>query len=218
MPSSDYPNPPTGAQGTTQPSSSGVLPRVVEDTLLHDAHDVVETAKSEFDKVAQEATAQASDLAEQAKAQLAEVTHKAKGLATEQKDLLAGQIGGVADAMQRVASDLESSDASSAHYARMIADGATKLSDTVRDNDVDAILAMAQDFGRKQPAAFIGAAALLGFAASRFLLASGKREDKLVAKEQMGSAVDYNGTPRFGSGQSAYGSSTGSDYPSDGRA
>ena len=211
MPSSDYTNPSTGLP------SSGVLPREVEETLRADAQDVVETAKSEFDKVAEEATAQASDLAEQAKAQIAEVTHKAKGLATEQKDLLAGQIGGVADAMQRVATDLEGSDASGAQYARMIADGAAKLSDTVRNNDVDAILNMAQDFGRKQPAAFIGAAALLGFAASRFLLASGKREDQRVADRQTGSSVDYNGTMDLGSEQSAYGPTGGTDYPSEGR-
>jgi hypothetical protein len=213
MPNSDYTNPSTG----TQSSSGSVLPHKVEETLRDDAQSVVETAKSEFDKVAQEATAQAGDLAEQAKAQLAEVTHKAKGLATEQKDLLAGQIGGVADAMQRVATELESSDASSAQYARMIADGATRLSDTVRDNDVDAILAMAQDFGRKQPAAFLGAAALLGFAASRFLLASNKRETERVAAAQTGTSVDYNGTPHFGSEPSAYGSTEGTDYPSEGR-
>ena len=211
MPNSNYTNPSTGSTG------SGVLPRDVEDTLRSDAQDVVETAKSEFDKVAQEATAQAGDLAEHAKAQLADVTQKAKGLATEQKDLLAGQIGGVADAMQRVATELEGDNASSAQYARMIADGATKLSDTVRNNDVDAILNMAQDFGRKQPAAFIGAAALLGFAASRFLLASAKREEQRIADRQTGSSVDYNGTMDLGSEPSAYGSTGGSDYPSEGR-
>jgi hypothetical protein len=215
MPSSDYTNPSTGTQGTQ--SGGSILPHEAEETLRNDAQTVVETAKSDFDKVAQEATAQASDLAEQAKAQIADVTHKAKGLATEQKDLLAGQIGGVADAMERVATDLESSNASSAQYARMIADGATKLSDTVRDNDVDAIMAMAQDFGRRQPAAFLGAAALLGFAASRFLMASGKREDQRVAASNTGASVDYNGTPRYAGNSQPYGSTGGSDYPSEGR-
>ena len=63
-----------------------------------------------------------------------------------------------------------------------VADGAAKLTTTVRDNDVDQILSMAQDFGRKQPAAFMGAAALLGFAASRFLLASAsRRSDRQVS-------------------------------------
>lgn len=211
MPNSDYPS------STGQSMTGGVIPPKAEETLRHDAETVVETAKTEFDKVKQEATAQAGELAEAAKAQLADVTEKAKGLATEQKDLLAGQIGGVADAMVRVATDLESQNASSAQYARMIADGATRISDTVRNNDVDTIMSMAQDFGRKQPAAFIGAAALLGFAASRFLLASAKREDQRVAQTQTGSAVDYNGTPDFGDTQQAYGASSGSDYPSEGR-
>lgn len=211
MSSSDYSNPTPG-----QSQLGGVIPPKAEETLRQDAQAVVETAKSEFDKVKEEATAQASGLVDEAKAQIADVTEKAKGLATEQKDLLAGQIGGVADAMERVATDLEGQNASSAQYARMIADGASRISSTVRDNDVDSILSMAQDFGRKQPAAFIGAAALLGFAASRFLLASAKREDQRVATTQTGSSVDYNGTPQYDR-QPSYGVSGGSDYPSDGR-
>ncbi len=211
MPNSDYPS------ATGQNQSGGVIPREAEETLRQDAEAIVETAKDEFEKVKQEATAQASELADAAKAQLADVTEKAKGMASEQKDLLAGQIGGVADAMERVATDLEGQNATSAQYARMIADGATRISDTVKNNDVDTILSMAQDFGRKQPAAFIGAAALLGFAASRFLLASAKREHQRVAGGQTGSAVDYNGTPNFGETQQSYGASSGSDYPSEGR-
>ena len=210
MSSSDFSSPSSGQ------SQSGVLPGKAEETLRHDAEAVVETARSEFDKVRQEASTQAGDLVDGAKAQIADVSEKAKGLATEQKELLAGQVGGVADAMERVAADLEGQNASSAQYARMIADGATRISDTIRDNDVDSIMHMAQDFGRKQPAAFIGAAALLGFAASRFLLASAKREDKRVASTQTGASVDYNGTPQYGR-QSSYGSSGGTDYPSDGR-
>lgn len=211
MPNSDYPS------SAGQSQSGSVLPPKAEETLRHDAEAVVETAKHEFDKVKDEATAQASELAEAAKAQIADVTEKAKGLAAEQKDLLAGQIGGVADAMQRVATDLEGQNASSAQYARMIADGAARISDTVKNNDVDAIMAMAQDFGRKQPGAFIGAAALLGFAASRFLLASAKREDQRVAQRQTTSAVDYNGLANFDSEEPSYGASGGSDYPSEGR-
>lgn len=211
MPNSDYPSSPGQSQ------SGGVIPPKAEETLRHDAEALVETAKTDFDKVKQEAAEQAGELAETAKAQISDVAEKAKGLASEQKELLAGQIGGMADAMERVAADLEAENASSASYARMIADGATRLSETVKNNDVDAIFNMAQDFGRKQPAAFLGAAALLGFAASRFLLASAKREDQRASQPHNGSAVDYNGTPDFATTQQSYGASSGSDYPSDGR-
>lgn len=204
MSSSDFSSPPRAD------SQSGVLPAKAEDTLRQDAAQVVETAKNEFEKVKQEAAAQTGDLIDSAKAQIADVTEKAKGLAAEQKDLLAGQIGGVADAMERVATELEGQNASSAQYARMIADGATRITETVRDNDVDAIMSMAQDFGRKQPAAFLGAAALLGFAASRFLMASAKREEQRRAPATT-SAVDYNGTPDFGDAEPSY-AGTGDDY------
>ena len=194
----------------------GLLPPDAEQALRADAKAVLDTAKGEFDKIAEEATGQASDLVDQAKAQIADVTEKAKGLAAEQKDLLAGQIGGVADAMERVAKDLEGSNASSASYARMIADGASRISATVRDNDVEAILSMAQDFGRKQPAAFIGAAALLGFAASRFLLASAEREEQRVAAPQQSAPLDENGTPQI-ERRPSYGATGGGGYTSDGR-
>jgi hypothetical protein len=146
-----------------------------EDTLKRDARAVAEEAQSVAQDLKQEATAQVENLADQAKAQLSQATDKVRGLASEQKDLLAAQVGGVADAMERVASDLETSNGASAHYARMIADNAEKLSSSIRDNSVDQLMSMAQDFGRRQPAAFIGAAALLGFAASRFLTASANR-------------------------------------------
>jgi len=168
---------------TTQPNISGfsdpttnTKPAVPDQAALKaDAGAVIEEAKSVAGQVAAEAKDQISQLAGQAKAQVADVTDKVKGVATEQKELLAAQIGGVADSMQRVAADLESSNGSSAGYARMIADNAEKLSDTIREKDIDQLLNIAQDFGRKQPAAFMGAAALLGFAASRFLLASASR-------------------------------------------
>jgi hypothetical protein len=145
------------------------------DKVKTDASALKTEAQNLASTVTSEATEQAEHIADEAKAQAAAAVEKAKGLASEQKDLLAGQIGGVADAMQRVAKDLEDNSGSGAQYARMIADNAEKLSSTIKNNDVDALLNIAQDFGRRQPAAFVGVAALLGFAASRFLLASSSR-------------------------------------------
>lgn len=164
---SNTPGPGEGrAEGDTPPSP---------ETLRADADAVMSEAQDLAGKVAAEANDQVSQLKDQAQAKVAETAQKFKGMASEQKDFLAAQIGGVADAMERVADDLESNNGSSAHYARMIAQNAEKLSDTIRNNDVDQIFNMAQDFGRRQPALFIGAAALLGFAASRFLTASAQR-------------------------------------------
>lgn len=150
--------------GTTQPDSGNG-----DDTRL------TETAKTDIADLGAEVSQQAAALGEEAKAQVGELAEKAKGMAGEQKDLLASQLGGVSDALQKVAGELEGNSQTSAQYVRMVADGAEKLTSTLRDNSVDDILSIAQDFGRKQPAAFLGIAALLGFAASRFVAASAHR-------------------------------------------
>jgi hypothetical protein len=159
----------------TDPASTQDQAAQSVDKIKADASALKTEAQNLAGSVAAEATEQVGHIADEAKAQAAAAVDKAKGLAGEQKALLAGQIGGVADAMQRVAKDLEDNSGSGAQYARMIADNAEKLSSTIKNNDVDALLNMAQDFGRRQPAAFVGVAALLGFAASRFLLASSSR-------------------------------------------
>lgn len=141
-----------------------------------DTDTLVDTAKADISSLGEEVSHQVAAVGEEAKAQVGELAEKAKGMAGEQKDLLAAQLSGVSDAIEKVAGELEGRNETSAQYVRLVADGANRLTSTLRDNSVDEILAIAQDFGRKQPAAFLGAAALLGFAASRFVLASAHRE------------------------------------------
>lgn len=190
MPSSQNPSSP----GSTQ-ASGGSADRLDQDSLRADAQAATDEIGAVANKVKDEAVEQAGQLAEQAKAQVADAAEKVKGIAGEQKEFIAGQLGGVAEAVERVATDLEGQNASTAHYARMIADNAEKLSSLVRDNDVDQLLSKAQDFGRRQPVAFLGAAALLGFAASRFVTASAQRQQQREAEEAIGqSEFRPNGT------------------------
>lgn len=163
MSAPDYPS----FQKTPAPSSS--------DDQNDQADHLLENARDDIATAGQEVGQQVAAIAEEAKAQVGELADKAKGLASEQKDLLASQLGGVSEAIEKVAGELEGRNETSAHYVRMVADGATRLTSTLKDNSVDDILAIAQDFGRKQPAAFLGVAALLGFAASRFVSASSHR-------------------------------------------
>ncbi len=169
-------NPIPGRAGTEpRAAKPGILPEAAEQTLKDDSAALLETAKSELAGLKDEATTQAMAVADEAKAEIGKLADKAKGMAAEQKEFVAGQIEGVAEAVQKVAGELEASDANTATYARTLADTVTKFSDTVKNKDVDELLSIAEDFGRKQPVAFMGAAALLGFAASRFLFSSAKR-------------------------------------------
>jgi hypothetical protein len=147
----------------------------LEDKVRRDAADLAETARHDLANVGDELKAEAAAIGDEARAQLEQVTEKAKGMANEQKQLIVDQISGVSEALGKVAGELEEKGEGSARYVRMIADGADKLTSTVSSNNVDDMLAMAEDFGRKQPVAFMGAAALLGFVASRFMVASASR-------------------------------------------
>ena len=151
-------------------------PSSPSDLSTTEGSNLAETAKADIATLGEEVSQQAAAIGEEAKAQVGELAEKAKGMASEQKDLLARQLVGLSGAIDRVANELEGENEASAQYVRMVADGANRLTSTLRDNNVDDILAMAQDFGRKQPVAFLGAAALLGLAASRFVLASAHRD------------------------------------------
>jgi hypothetical protein len=173
--------------GSTTNGTGGTAGRAVPD-LAADATALLDEAKSTAGVVAEEAREQAAGLADLAKEEVSAVADKARSMAADQKDMLAEQVGGMAEAIDRAASELETSNGPSAQYARIIADNAQKLSATIRDNSVDDLLGIAQDFGRRQPALFVGAAALLGFAASRFVTASAKRRE-----EQQSATVPDNG-------------------------
>ena len=54
-------------------------------------------------------------------------------------------------------------------------DGLRRMSDTLRGKDLDQIVRDAETFARQRPAAFIGAAAIAGFLAVRFLKSSSQR-------------------------------------------
>jgi hypothetical protein len=165
--------------------------------LTEDNTSLVDTAKTDLADLGDEVSQQAAALGEEAKAQVGHIAEKAKGLAAEQKDLLATQLGGFTGALDKLAVELEDSNDASALYVRMVADGAQRLTATIKDNDVDDILGIAQDFGRKQPVAFLGAAALLGFAASRFVLASAKRQSNPDGAERPAPAFSNNRSPEY---------------------
>lgn len=141
--------------------------------------DLASTARDDLASLGDDVKQQAQAIGDEAKTQVGElvddVAEKAKGLAADQKNMIVSHLEGVASAMDLVATELEEDGEPTARYARMVADGADKLLANVADRDINDLMAMTQDFGRRQPVAFLGAAALVGFAASRFVLASSAR-------------------------------------------
>jgi hypothetical protein len=181
-----------------------------------DASHVAEKAQHELDAVKQRAAEDVRELGHEAKARVGEATDKAKSFANDQKSLAADQINGVADAIGKVADELDGSDqATVARYARDLASGLSSMGRTVEERDVDDLMGMAQDFGRKQPVAFLGAAALAGFVASRFALASAHRRHLKATATQTSTkaSAPYGQATAAASGtQSEYGTSYGAPH------
>lgn len=155
-------------------------------SLTGQAGEQAESLKSQAqDQVRQlkgEAERQIGDVAEKAKGyageQAGQLADQARSFATQQKDLAARQFSGVVDAVSRVADELQSSQdgRAVAGYAQDLAGSLRSVADTIQGKSVDELFGLVQDFGRRQPLAFLGIAALTGFAASRFILASRSRE------------------------------------------
>lgn len=111
-----------------------------------------------------------------------EQTEQAKAAANraveEEKNVAARQLSGVATAIEKVGNELEQSDQRAlGRYAKQIGTSLQGFARQAEGRDLGEIAAMVEDFGRKQPLAFLGMAAIAGLAASRFLIASPPRRN-----------------------------------------
>jgi ElaB/YqjD/DUF883 family membrane-anchored ribosome-binding protein len=104
---------------------------------------------SDFVDAAKDATSQASDRIQQ------EVK--------SQKIAGAEFVGNLADTMRRAAGEFESDIPIAATYIRKAASHVDTISDSIQRGNFNVLLRGAQSFARKQPAAFLGLAALAGF-------------------------------------------------------
>lgn len=195
------------------PDDNSVSPSELRDQAQHDLGEATDHAKHDLGKVKERAAEDFRELGREATSKVNDATDKAKSFAGDQKDLAATQINGVAAAIEKVAQELENSDQPMVgRYARDLAKSISGLGNTIESRDVDDLMGLAQDFGRRQPVAFLGAAALAGFVASRFAVASAHRRDTPAPKaasvrdEQPGndsssaSSFDAGGTDRTSTG------------------
>jgi len=126
---------------------------------------VSEQARSVVDDVKREAR----DAAEDAK-------DTARATAASQKDAAAERMGGYAHALNSASDDLrDRGQAFAAEYVHQAADGLEHASKFMRERDVDQLLGTVEDFARRQPVAFLGAAVAAGFGLARLMKSSAER-------------------------------------------
>ncbi len=165
-------------------SSDGSGSPALQDRVNSELDDLSHKAKEDFDAAKSQAGHDIEELGHQARDKMGEATAKVRSFAEDQKDLAADQISGVAEAIGKVADELESGDQQAiARYARDLAQGLSKVGTQLKQRDTDDLIGAAESFGRSQPVAFLGAAALTGFVASRFALASAHRRAGKATQE-----------------------------------
>lgn len=114
-----------------------------------------------------------SDVIRQGKDRAArEVKDAVRDAARQQKSRAAEGLAGFAGALHRSAGDLGSENEILGRYTNMAAERLERISQTLRDRDVDELIVEAEDLARRQPALFIGTAMAAGFLMARFLKSS----------------------------------------------
>ncbi|GGA17455.1 hypothetical protein [Neptunicoccus cionae] len=126
--------------------------------------------------VADKAKATASDLAGQAKETANSAAQTAANAAVQQADnaksSVADEVSGVASALRTAADEMRNGSPQERTFGQM-AEGLADASDALRDKDLGTMVEDVTQFARKNPLLFLGGAALVGFAATRFAKASG---------------------------------------------
>jgi len=112
---------------------------------------------------------QAGNMKESAKEVASDAGEKLRATVSEQKAAGADYVGNVANIIRRTAYEFDSDIPQAGHYIRKAAAQLENVSTAMRNRDMSEIVGNVQNFARKQPTAFFGAAVLLGFAAVRFL-------------------------------------------------
>ncbi|MDK1377356.1 MULTISPECIES: nutrient deprivation-induced protein [unclassified Sinorhizobium] len=140
-----------------------------------------------------------NDVRKFADEQAEQAREAASRAAEREKNVAARQLSGVAMALEKVGSELQQSDQQAlGRYAQQIGTSLHGLARDIEGRDLGEVAGMAEDFGRKQPLAFLGIAAIAGLAASRFLTASAQRRPRRTVSQPSSAAEPESGRPNAG--------------------
>lgn len=136
-----------------------------------------------------------------------ETVTEVRSQAYDAKDNVAGEVNDIAVALRHASEELRGG-STQERFLGQIASSIADASDALRNKDISEVLQSARKVARDNPALFLGGAALLGFAVSRFAKASAGTAMKSAPKSsadrgvKMNHAVNegYSKTQREGTG------------------
>tara|TARA_R100001369_G_scaffold11247_1_gene24717 strand:- start:169 stop:720 length:552 start_codon:yes stop_codon:yes gene_type:complete len=137
----------------------------INQTKPEDNRDIKDKARDAAGKAAADAKARAGDVADTVASEAASYAESAKGAAAD-------EVQNVSSALRTAAEEMRRGSPQERTFGQ-IADSLADASDAVRDKDLGEMVGAVSDFAKRNPMVFLGGAALLGFAATRFAKASG---------------------------------------------
>ncbi len=154
-------------------------------------------AASLTDKTKQAASDAASQAKDAAQSVASDAAQAAKTHADAARSSAADEASGIASALRTAADEMRSGSPQERTLGQ-IAEGFADASEAIRDKDMGTMVRDVTDFARHNPLVFLGGAALLGFAATRFARASGgaasaTRQPRSQPPVQQTSPYDYSG-------------------------
>ena len=148
---------------------------------------VTEKAKEAAGAASEQVKAHARDVADT-------VATEASNYAGQAKDAAADEVKNVSSALRTAADEMRRGSPQERTFSQ-IADGLADASESMRDKDLGEMVGAVSDFAKRNPLVFLGSAALIGFAATRFAKASnsggsrtdyGDRDDNRMARPAPG--------------------------------
>lgn len=154
-------------------NSSARGPGFPSDASVQDGSAKVERDTTTSADIKQKLSEDISSATDYARETISGAADQAKDAADQQKNFIAGKMNGIAMAIEKVADELEQGDDRDiGKLARTLGSTMKTFSTDMQDRSLGEMAGKAEDFGRQQPLAFLGLAAIAGLAASRFLTAS----------------------------------------------
>jgi hypothetical protein len=132
--------------------------------------------KATFDDLKRKAADDLGTAKDKAKDQLQAASDKVEEVASKQKNVAARYAASIGTALEKVGVEMQSGDdAQVGKYAKDLGATVKSYAKDIENRELGEVASMAEDYGRRQPLAFLGVAAIAGLAASRFLTASAHR-------------------------------------------
>jgi F0F1-type ATP synthase membrane subunit b/b' len=149
------------------------------DTGPRDTGSATEETKQKAEHLTKRVKEKTADLKRKAEETASDMGARARSVATDQKNAAAHRMEGVAHALRRASDDLrDQGQPMVAEYSRHVAEGLESFADSLGKRDVDELVEGVEDFARTRPVAFLGGAAVAGFALARFMKSSAARRQR----------------------------------------